>query len=502
MSLSARREMLIGVSYAYCKACKSEKTKILDGFAAATGYDRKYAIQLLSKKIKPPSDEHTRKRPGAQMYDEQFVHVLTIVWNTANQICTKRFVPFIPNLVAAMERHGHLRITDEIRGKLLKVSPATVDRLLQNERRRNTGGVSHTKTGVLLKNQIQVRTFADWDDVSPGFFEVDLVAHCGGDPNGAFINTLTMVDVSTGWLECMPLIKKSASNVITGLNVAKKLLPFDLKGLDTDGGSEFINYELLDYCETNKITFTRARTHKKNDQAFVEEKNGSVVRRLVGYNRFQGMKAWEALANFYQVLRQYINFFQPSLKLLKKTRKGGRVSKQYDVALTPYQRLIKTGSVSAETIEKLELEYLALDPVKLMSALKNRQQNLFQFAWNNHAKVADITDCPQPEKVMVQKTAMDVNSKIDYFNYDKPKDKRSLPRNYRTRIDPFEQVWDEIQLKLELQPETYAREIIEWLTVKYPDKFSKSHIRTLQRRIKKWRMNATGYEEKMSELMF
>lgn len=279
-------------------------------------------------------------------------------------------------------------------------------------------------------------------------------------------------------------------------------MPSDLRGLDTDGGSEFINYELLDYCENNRITFTRARTHKKNDQAFVEEKNGSVVRRLVGYNRYQGMKAWEALASFYQVLRQYINFFQPSLKLLKKTRKGGRVSKQYDVALTPHQRLIKFASVSAETIEKLELEYLALDPVKLMSELKSRQQNLFQFTWNNNAKVDDTTDCPQAEKVMVQKTVMDVNSKIDYFNNDKPKDKRSLPRNYRTRTDPFEQVWDEIQLKLEPQPETYAREIIEWLTIKYPGKFSKAHIHKLQRRIKKWRMHATGYEEKMSELMF
>jgi hypothetical protein len=334
MSLSARREMLAGVTDAYNKAFRAEKTKILDGFAAATGYDRKYAIQLLSKKIQLPSVEHTRKRPGAQVYDEQFVHVLTIVWNTANQICSKRLVPFIPNLVSAMERHGHLRVTQEIRDKLLRISPATVDRLLQNERRRHAGGVSHTKTGTLLKNQIQVRTFADWDDVSPGFFEVDLVAHCGGDPNGAFLNTLTMVDVTTGWLECMPLIKKSASNVIAGINVARKLMPFDLKGLDTDGGSEFINHELLDYCEKNEITFTRARTHKKNDQAFVEEKNGSVVRRLVGYNRYQGMKAWEALANFYHVLRQYINFFQPSLKLLKKTRTGGRVSKQYDVALS------------------------------------------------------------------------------------------------------------------------------------------------------------------------
>jgi hypothetical protein len=218
MSLSAWREMLVGVNHSYGKAVKSEKTKILDGFVAATGYERKYPIQLLSNKIRFPSEERTRARPGAQIYDERFVHVLTTVWNTANQICSKRFVPFIHDVVSAMERHGHLRITEEIRSKLLKVSPATVDRLLQNERRHNAGGISHTKTGTLLKNQIQVRTFADWDDISPGFIEVDLVAYCGGDPNGAFINTLTMVDVTTGWLECMPLIKKSARNVIPGLN--------------------------------------------------------------------------------------------------------------------------------------------------------------------------------------------------------------------------------------------------------------------------------------------
>jgi hypothetical protein len=501
MSLSARREMLAGVADAYNKAGKTEKTKILDGFAAATGYDRKYAIQLMSKKILFPSIEHIRKRPWAQVYDEQFIHVITIIWNTANQICSKRLVPFIPNLVSAMERHGHLRITQEIRDKLLKVSPATVDRLLHNERLHHTGGVSHTKTGALLKNQIQVRTFADWDDVSPGFFEVDLVAHCGGDPNGAFLNTLTMVDVTTGWLECMPLIKKSASDVITGINVARKLIPFDLKGLDTDGGSEFINHELLDYCEKNEITFTRARTHKKNDQAFVEEKNGSVVRRLVGYNRYQGLKAWEALANFYSVLRQYINFFQPSLKLLKKTREGGRVSKQYDVALTPYQRLVKTGLVSSTTIEKLELEYLALDPVNLMEELKRLQQNLIQFAWHLNSKSHDISDSACTKKSTEQKVAMDVGTTIDYFNYKKPKDKRSLPRTYRTRPNPFENVWDEIQLKLELQPESYAREIIEWLSAKYPGKFSNGQIRTLQRRIHDWRLHSKDYEAKMSDLM-
>jgi hypothetical protein len=372
MSLSARREMVFGVNDAYGRASKSEKTKILDGFVAATGYERKYAILLLSKKIQLPQDERKRKRSGGQIYDEQFVHVLTVVWNTANQICSKRFVPFIPNLVSAMERYGHLR------------------------------------------------TFADWDDVSPGFFEVDLVAHCGGDPSGAFLNTLTMVDVASGWLECMPLIKKSASNVIGGISVTKKLMPFDLKGIDTDGGSELINYELLDYCESNQITFTRARIHKENDQAFVEKKNDSIVRRLVGYNRYQGMKAWEALASFYQVLRQYINFFQPSLKWLNKTREEGRVSKQYDVALTSHQRLIKITSVSPATIEKLEAEYLTLYPVKLMAELKRLQHNLFQFAWYNNVQADVVTEEAQANDETAQETILDASTKIDYFNYHKP----------------------------------------------------------------------------------
>jgi hypothetical protein len=177
------------------------------------------------------------------------------------------------------------------------------------------------------------------------------------------------------------------------------------------------------------------------------------------------------------------------------------VSKQYDVALTPYQRLIKIASVSPATKEKLEVEYLALDPVKLMAELKRLQHNLFQFAWHNNAQDDVIAEEDKPNDLTVQETKLDDPTKIDYFNYNKPKGNRNLPRNYRTRIDPFEQVWDEIKLKLELQPETYAREIIEWLSNKYPGKFSKAHTRTLQRRIQKWRVQTKGYEEKMIELM-
>lgn len=177
------------------------------------------------------------------------------------------------------------------------------------------------------------------------------------------------------------------------------------------------------------------------------------------------------------------------------------MSKQYYVALSPHQRLIKITSVSPATIEKLEAEYLTLDPVKLMAELKRRQHNLFQFAWHNSVQADVVTEEAQANDETPQETVLDDSTKIDYFNYNKPKNKLNLPRNDRTRIDPFEQVWDEIQLKLELQPETYAREIIEWLANKYPGKFSKAHTRTLQRRIQEWRIQTKGYEEKMSELM-
>ncbi|MFT5417717.1 MAG: hypothetical protein ACI915_004060, partial [Gammaproteobacteria bacterium] len=284
MRLTSRRELLASVRQSYQDANWTEKGKILDGFIAATDYERKYAIRLLgADEISIPQKE----RLAVRQYDEQVRQALLAVWYAANTICSKRLVPFLPQLITAMEAHGHLRLSSDVRERLLRISPATVDRMLSSERQKIRQSVSTTRPGNLLKHQVQIRTFADWDDVTPGFMEVDLVAHCGGNTNGSFLNTLTMVDICTGWLECMPLLRKSGQDVIDGLRVADKLMPFQLQGLDTDCGSEFINYDVLDYCEDNQITFTRARTHRKNDQAHVEEKNGSVVRRLVGYDRFE-----------------------------------------------------------------------------------------------------------------------------------------------------------------------------------------------------------------------
>ena len=206
--------------------------------------------------------------------------MLLTVWYAANQICSKRLVPFIPELVASLEKFGHLSLTVSMRQQLLSISSASVDRLLKVERQQTKKGLSTTKPGSLLKKQIQVHTFMDWDEVIPGFCEADLVAHCGDRVNGTFLNTLVLTDITSGWTEFLALLKRSEADVIAALKIAQKLLPFPLLGLDTDNGSEFINYELLKFCKSQQITFTRSRAYRKNDQAHVEEKNGSIVRRL------------------------------------------------------------------------------------------------------------------------------------------------------------------------------------------------------------------------------
>lgn len=499
MSLIARRELQASIRGKYRDASWANKRKLLDGFVAATGYERKYAIQLLNSDEMPVLPKN---RPASQQYDEQVRQALISVWNAANQICSKRLVPFLPQLVTAMERHGHLQVPADVRTRLLSISAATVDRLLKPEREIVKQSISTTCRGNLLKHQIQVRTFADWDDVTPGFLEADLVAHCGGNTNGAFLNTLVLVDIATGWLECMPLLRKCASDVIDGLRVADDLLPFSLQGLDTDCGSEFINYDLLDYCEDKFITFTRARTHRKNDQAHVEEKNGSVVRRLVGYDRFEGQEAWKALAKLYCVLRKYVNFFQPSLKLLEKERQGAKVSKKYDRAKTPFQRILLSEHIRQAKKDSLTAEYEKLDPVDLMTQLETLQDELWKYSWNKNGCAKLDFNVTNDNINDQNKTQTEKSNNVGrYYHTSKKVDLRKAPRAWRTRKDPFENVWDEIRLRLELAPETTAREIIQWIMEKYPNQFSTGQTRTLQRRIAQWRQEQESQEDKLRALM-
>jgi hypothetical protein len=287
----------------------------------------------------------------------------------------------LPELLPTLERHGHLHLDVEVRTLLLTLSPATADRLLRPVRQTDPPrGLSTTKPGRLLKHQVPVRTFAEWDDVRPGVCEADLVAHCGGNTEGVFLYTLTLTDVATGWTECLALLHRGQDAVVQALTHARRLLPFPLLGLDTDNGGELINAAVLAYCAETETTFTRGRVANSNDQCFVEQKNGSIVRQLVGHDRYVGEPAYCQLTELYRAVRLYVNFFQPSVKLRAKHREGSRVRRVYDVARTPFQRVVASGVLDLSTQARLERIAHAVGPVRLLRQIQTLQDALWRHA--------------------------------------------------------------------------------------------------------------------------
>jgi Integrase core domain len=304
LSFRSKRELLLQIAPRYREASPALKTVILDEFVAATGYARKYAIRLLSH---PEAPKLAIERPRPPHYGPEVQQALHLAWTAANHICAKRLIPFLPTLVESLEHHGHLHVSEESRAQLLLMSPATADRILQPYRKQERHGISTTRSGTLLKKQIPVRTFSDWNEAKTGFMEADLVAHCGTHADGSYLYTLRLPDIATGWTECLPLLNRSQESVVAALKRTQQLLPFPLLGIDTDNGAEFINMELLSFCEQEHITFTRGRPRKSNDQCYVEQKNGQIVRQVVGYDRFAGELAYRQLTELYRALRVYVN---------------------------------------------------------------------------------------------------------------------------------------------------------------------------------------------------
>lgn len=495
MSLKARRELLDRIKSKYQSASWSEKGRILDAFVEASGYRRKYAISLLNESeacvVKTAEVRQRRK-----LYCDEVGQAFLAVWRAANEICPKRLVPFLPKFVEALEKHGHICLPAHTKERLLRISIATAERFLQTHRRENKQrGLSTTRPGSLLKKQIPIRTFADWSDVAPGFVEADLVAHCGDRASGIFLNTLTLTDIATGWTECVPLLRRSEADVRSALENIRKVLPFPLLGLDTDNGSEFINHELVRFCENECITFTRARAYRKNDQAHVEEKNGSVVRRMIGYDRFEGLGAWRILAALYAKLRLYVNFFQPSQKLLLKRRNGAKTLKQYDKARTPCERLLASPHVSARSKSLLKETFADLDPVAILEQIKVLQEELGEHSWTPPAVVsapdlvaetiAEIYELQEPR-------AMKLAARK--FHRGKKPRKPMPPRKHRTRKDPFEHAWPTIQRRLEIDPTRTARDLLGELIAEHPEEFKLNQRRTLQRRVLEWRQRLLALE--------
>jgi hypothetical protein len=301
---------------------------------------------------------------------------LTVLWEAGDRVCGKRLKALIPVLIDAMERHGHLKLDAVVRTRLLGVSAATIDRLLGPERKA-AGSTRRRRWGAgsAIRQSVPVRTFADWGDPPPGYCECDMVEHCGGIKEGGnFVHTLTLTDIHSGWTECAALTIREQSLVVEGIRAITQHLPFALRGLDTDNDSAFMNETLQGYCDQHRIEWTRSRAYHKNDQAWVEQKNGAVVRRLAGYGRLSGLAAAGALQRLYESARLYVNFFQPSFKLASKQRDGAQVHKRYYPPLTPYQRLLASAAVDETIKQRLRERYAALDPVALLKAIRDVQR--------------------------------------------------------------------------------------------------------------------------------
>jgi hypothetical protein len=263
-----------------------------------------------------------------------------------------------------------LDLNEETRSLLLAMSRSTIDRCLKQARFTSPQrGLSTTKPGALLKQAIPIRTFTPWEEEHPGFLEIDLVAHCGSTTEGTYLNTLTATDLATGWTECLALANKTQVAVSQAIGQLRLDLPFPLLGLDSDNGSEFINDTLLRYCLTEQITFTRSRPYQKNDQAHVEQKNWSVVRHTIGYDRLETPEELALLRSIYTDLRLYINFFQPVLKLVGKERVDGKTIRTYDRATTPYRRVLALNSLPLEVKARLTALYVQLNPVTLRTSI-------------------------------------------------------------------------------------------------------------------------------------
>lgn len=378
LTMTEKKKVAIQLRTRYQKASKKQKGSILAEFIEITGYNHSYAARVLRSAASSSSARKTHTaKARSRKYDEAVQSSLLFIWKLLDYLCGKRLAPMLPILIDHLELHGELFLSSAVRNKLFTISAATVDRLLAPVRRKmQIKGRSHTKPGTLLKHQIPIRTFAEWDDAQPGFLEIDLVGHDGGNPRGEFFFTLDATDIATGWTETVAVRNKAQVHVLAALCKIRERLPFPLLGIDSDNGSEFINDHFLRYCNSEQLTFTRGRSGRKNDGCFVEQKNYSIVRNAVGYGRFDSPHQQALLNQLYSHLRLRTNFFQPVMKLVSKTRVGSQVHKTYDTPTTPFQRVLNSAIVKAANKEELRRIYTSLNLVDLAQNISALQAKL------------------------------------------------------------------------------------------------------------------------------
>jgi hypothetical protein len=363
----------------YLAATRAEKGALLDEVIAVTGLHRKAAIRLLRRAPRAPTAPPRAGRP--RVYGAAVAAALEVLWQATGHIGPQRLQPFVPELLDRLTRDGELMLAPDVDKLVRHVSVATLGRLLAPARAtRPPRGASTTRLGTWLRHEIPIRTFTEWNDTGPGFLEIDLVAHCGSSTKGFYLCTLCTVDIATAWVELEAVWGKGHERVGGGVHRVRQRLPMPLLGIDSDNGSEFINKSLYDYCQQTQVTFTRSRAWKKNDSAHVEQKNGAVVRQLIGYDRFASKAAYAQLARVYRLARLHVNFFQPVQKLVSKHREGARVQRVFDRAQTPYQRLGAAAVLTAAARAELETLYQSLNPLRLRRDLDAALDRLWTLA--------------------------------------------------------------------------------------------------------------------------
>ena len=487
--MTTRDELVVALAGRYALGSRMERGRMLDEFAALTGHHRKHAMRLLRAGA---SNGRSSPRPKRRIYDQATREALIVVWEASDRICGKRLRPLVPILVSAMERHGRLRLAPEVLTGLLTMSAATIDRALR-EARGPLGGRPRRRSppSAAIRRSVAVRTFDGWDDPAPGFMEADLVAHSGPTAKGSFVQTLTLTDIATGWTECAPVLVREQKLLTEVLSEMRKLLPFPLLGFDTDNDSVFMNETVRDYCKEAGVEFTRCRPYRKNDQAWVEQKNGAVVRHTVGYRRYEGLEAAAALAVLYRALRLFVNFFQPSFKLAEKSRDGAKVKKRYHAPATPHQRLVSDPRTTEETRRRVDTVFATLDPVQLLSEIRVAQQRLVEIADRPVPGERLAPTAPTLEEFLCGLRTAWREGEVRPTSRTKEKVKRG-----RRRPDPLVTVTAQLHDWFEAEPWRTGRELLERLQDEQPGTYPIGLLRTLQRRLKAWR------RDKAHELVF
>jgi len=378
LSMHARREYLIGKKKTYLKIQdRRMKSQMLDEICETTGLNRKYVVDQLSARVALSEKKSRQRKARSKTYGSDVVVPLKKIWNILDCPCGQRLAPVMGQTIEALECHKEIVLSFDMKEKLLTASPSTIDRLLKPWRasvRRTLH--STTKPGSFLKRQIPIQ-LSRWDEKRPGFSEIDLCAHNGGNPEGEFANTLVDTDLATGWTEQEAFLGKAQKRILTSLKNIDEARPFPRLGIDSDTGGEFINWLLYTFCQDHAIVFTRGRPGKKNDNPYVEQKNWTHVRKIVGYHRYDTPEQVNLLNDLYRhELRLYENFFQPVMKLVAKRREGGRQHRTYDRPQTPYQRVLASPYVSETKKQELRTLYVTLNPAALRRKIELKLQTL------------------------------------------------------------------------------------------------------------------------------